>query len=273
MPNNGRRKTRIAAARAARKEAGINMFSPIVRVKSVEPNSSPLGAESMYGTAILRPANYFTGVPFTTALPLAERKQLELVGLSAPTLETGLDQNNIDEITRIAIENEANTQATKNASSLNNETDENIREQLGELNLSSTKSLSNDNRTAEIDWYRKNVLNRYKHNAQTWYSAINSATGRQFFYNPNGSSQWEPPILPEGWSSSINSATGKLYYYNANGSSQWKPPIVSNGWHSSINRATGKLYYYSDNGTTQWEYPMNSSGGRSRRKHSRKARR
>ena len=244
MPNNGRRKTRIAAARAARKEAGINMFSPIVRVKSVEPSSSPLGAESMYGTAILRPANYFTGVPFTTALPLAERKQLELVGLSAPTLETGLDQNNIDEITRIAIENEANTQATKNASSLNNEADENIREQLGELNLSSTKSLSNDNRIAEIDSYRKNILNRYKHNAQTWYSAINSATGRTYYYNPNGTTQWEPPIF-------------------------------LNGWYSAINSATGRPYYYNPNGTIQWEYPINSSGGRSRRKrkHSRKARR
>jgi hypothetical protein len=242
MPNNGTRRSRLAAAKAARVAAGVNMFEPVVTVKSVEPSSSPLGAEAAYGTANLRPANQFTGVPFAGSLPLAERRQLQMVGISAPRLESALDQNALNEIARIAAENEANTLATKSESSPNNEADENIREQLGQLNLNSTKSLNDDYRTADIYFYRKGILNKYnpKPNPETWYSAINIASGRPYYYKANGVTQWDPPSLPPGWYSAKNT--------------------------------TGKPYYYSDTGITQWEHPSSSTGGRSRRKRRNKRR-
>lgn len=265
MPNNGTRRSRLAAAKAARVAAGINMFSPVVTVKSVEPSSSPLGAEAAYGTANLRPSNQFTGVPFAGTLPPAERRQLQMVGLSAPTLESDLDQNALNQIAEIAAENEANTQATKSASSPNNEADENIREQLGQLDPSSTKSLNDDYRTAEIYFYRKDILNPIP---EGWYSATN-ASGRKYYYKADGSSQWERPTLPPGWRSSISKTQAKPFYYSDNGITQWEYPTSSSmslpsGWYSAKN-TSGATYYYSDNGITQWNKP--STGGRSRRKH------
>jgi hypothetical protein len=268
MPNNGTRRSRLAAAKAARVAAGVNMFSPVVTVKSVEPSSSPLGAEAAYGTAKLRPANQFTGVPFAGTLPPAERRQLQMVRLSAPTLESGLDQNALNQIAEIAAENEANTQATKSASSPNNEADENIAEQLGQLDPSSTKSLNTDHRFAEIYFYRKEILNPIP---EGWHSATN-ASGRKYYYKADGSSpQWERPTLPPGWRSIMSKTLGRPFYHSDDGITQWEYPTSSSitlpsGWYSAKN-TSGATYYYSDTGITQWEHPSSSTGGRSRRKH------
>jgi hypothetical protein len=253
------RRAKLLANKEARYLAGKNMFTPlngtepVVIVKSVEPSSSPLGAEAAYGTTPLRPENQFTGKSFKGRLPEAERRQLQMVGLSPFQLEPVLNTNSLKntvgkiarmhEIIRITGENEANTYATKNASSINTPEDENIREQLGELNASSTKSLTPEERDAAIYSYRGNILNRLQ--------------GDSFVYPQ------DPGPLPPGWYEAMNQRTGKPYYHaGITSTPQWNRPRLPVGWYEAKD-ADGSPYYYKSDGTVQWHTPL--KGGRKSR--------
>jgi hypothetical protein len=127
MPNNATRRAarraNIAAAKAARNAAGVNMFTPlngsvpVVRVKSVEPGSSPLGANAAYYTTPLRAANLFKGKAFSGELPSAESRQMQMAGLPVKVpVHLGSDQAAVD---AIYAENAENAMATMRRSEPN----------------------------------------------------------------------------------------------------------------------------------------------------------
>jgi hypothetical protein len=168
MPNNATRRAarraNIAAAKAARNAAGVNMFTPlngsvpVVRVKSVEPGSSPLGANAAYYTAPLRAANLFKGKAFSGELPSAESRQMQMAGLPVKVpVHLGSDQAAVD---AIYAENAKDALDSKTLSSVNTRDDTNIRQQMSELNITSTKSLPQAERSAAISSYRGDILGR-----------------------------------------------------------------------------------------------------------------
>ena len=175
MPNNATRKAErranLAAAKAARNAAGVNMFTPlngsapVVRVASVEPGSSPLGGtvanpESVMAhhyISSLKGPDSFTGA-FGRRLPPAESRQMQMAGLPV-RLPAWLGSDRAA-VAAIHAENAANTLASKSASSVNTPDDENIREQMSQLNVTSTKSLPEAERSAAISSYRGDILGR-----------------------------------------------------------------------------------------------------------------
>jgi hypothetical protein len=131
MPNNTRkaeRRAKLAANKAARNAAGVNMFTPLngsvplVRVKSVELGSSPLGANAAYYTTPLRAANLFNGKPFRGELSPEEQRRMFVTGLPTSYGSRNgdiLSQEDLNAARAIAAENAVNTRASKSASTAN----------------------------------------------------------------------------------------------------------------------------------------------------------
>ena len=195
MPNNATRKAarraNIAAAKAAR-NPGANMFNPNVHTALFNVNSSPLGGTranplpvmAYHGSTQLRAPDSFTGA-FGRRLSPDQSKQMQKLGLPVRVPAwLGSDQA---AVAAIHAENAANTMATKAASSVNTQNDENIRQQMSELNATSTKSLPEDERTAAISSYRGNVLGRLGGksliNFSNEYKVVNAGTMPR--YNPS----------------------------------------------------------------------------------------
>jgi len=247
MPNNRSRKIarreKLAANKAARNAAGVNMFDSNVHVALFNLSKSPLGGTKVnpssvmayHGSTGLRAPDSFTG-PFGGQLLHNERKQMQLLGLPVDTpVDLGSQQAALN---AIIAENNANTLATKSASSVNTQNDKNIREQMGKLNASSSKSLDNLERNVAISSYRENILRRVQ--------------GSPFLYP-----QVSDPLL-SGWYEAKN-GSGAPYYYKADGIVQWNRPTLPPGWYEAKNE-NGIPYYYKSDGTVQWNVPL--KGGR-----------
>ena len=58
------------------------------------------------------------------------------------------------------------------------------------------------------------------------------------------------------WEQAVDSASGKPYYYNrVTGQRSWEPPLPT-GWHQASDPETGKPYYFhKDTGVVVWERP------------------
>jgi hypothetical protein len=242
MPNNNatrkaERRAKLAAAKAARNAAGVNMFTPlngtnaVVGVKSVEPGSSPLGANALYYTTDLREANLFRGKPYRGTLSIRDTKQMQMAGLPVKVpLFLGSEQAVVNEID---AENHTNTMATKSASSPNNE-----------ANVTSLP----------LGWYEAKDKN-----------------GNPYYYSmANSTPQWERPTLPSGWYTAKNRNGNPYYYSMANSTPQWERPTLPSGWYEAKD-GNGNPYYFKADGTVQWNKP--SRGGRSRKRKHKNSRR
>jgi hypothetical protein len=130
MPNNATRKAerreKLAAAKAERNAAGVNMFNPRAHVALFNINSSPLGGtrdnplptRALHGNVNLRAANLFTGKPFAGYLSPEEIKDMQLLGLPTKS-EVNLTTGEQATINAIAAENAANAMATMRRSEPN----------------------------------------------------------------------------------------------------------------------------------------------------------
>ena len=60
----------------------------------------------------------------------------------------------------------------------------------------------------------------------------------------------------QAWEQAVDSASGKPYYYNrVTGERSWEPPLPT-GWHQASDPETGKPYYFhKDTGVVVWERP------------------
>lgn len=72
--------------------------------------------------------------------------------------------------------------------------------------------------------------------------------------------------LPAGWASAVDSTTGKTYFFNqGTGERQWDAPEIEGkysaksdlpeGWSEAKDKGSGKTYYYHTNGETRWARP------------------
>jgi hypothetical protein len=129
------RRSKIRQAKMRRAVYGKNMFANEVRVKSVEPDSKPVGANASYYTRLLRPASQFTGTPYEGLLAAEDRAKLRRIGLPTSAIVKGIHPlmasysfrpgETIGPLEQtlsyaIAEENDANARRTKAASSPNN---------------------------------------------------------------------------------------------------------------------------------------------------------
>merc|ERR1711964_591436 len=57
-----------------------------------------------------------------------------------------------------------------------------------------------------------------------WKSGVDPQSGKTYYVNPSGISQWAKPTLPPGWKSGVDPQSGKTYYVNPSGISQWAKP-------------------------------------------------
>ena len=121
------RRTKLAAAKAARNAAGVNMFNPTAHVALININNSPLGGtrENPLPTMALHKNNLklrapglFTGKPFEGYLSPEEIKRIELLGLPVKSHQY-LTPEEQAAVNAIAAENAATAMATMRASEPN----------------------------------------------------------------------------------------------------------------------------------------------------------
>lgn len=131
MPNTNatrkaERRAKLAAAKAARNAAGLNMFNPTAHLALVNINSSPLGGTkenplptmALHNNVNLRAPGLFTGKPYQGYLNPEVVKRIELLGLPVKSHEY-LTEEERAAVNAIAAENAATAQASKSASGRN----------------------------------------------------------------------------------------------------------------------------------------------------------
>merc|ERR1712216_206610 len=96
---------------------------------------------------------------------------------------------------------------------------------------------------------------------------VNGTNGESQWERPEApaTAGCEPMDLPPNWSCEVDPSSGRMYYVDDDGNSQWEPPTDNEpplppGWSAQTDD-DGRVYYIGSDGLSQWDRPLHPAAG------------